>query len=72
VTDRERFEALMADFGVPLNPTITHVWEPDPDRPNDLTIIADAPGDRVEGYIGFRADFTFDDDGNFVKVGIWE
>lgn len=28
--------------------------------------------DKVKGYAGFVADFTFDETGKFVDVGIWE
>lgn len=27
---------------------------------------------KIEGYSGFVADFSFDNNGNFIDVGIWE
>jgi hypothetical protein len=28
--------------------------------------------EKIKGYFGFYTTFTFDEDGNFINVGIWE
>ena len=64
-TDKEKFMALMAEFGVPLKTSGREATE-------TLAIEAKS-GPKVEGYNGFSADFKFDaTTGAFISVGIWE
>ena len=65
-TDQERFLELMQDFGVELD-------TPDTKQINESSF--DIYVDRCEkiiGYYGFVASFTFDENGKFKTVGIWE
>lgn len=65
MTDKEKFTALMKEFGVPLIETGREATE-------TLSIEArQLP--KIEGYEGFCAYFTFDAvTGSFISVGIWE
>lgn len=67
-TQRELFEAMMKDFGVPVNkvPFISN------ERPGTILRIEPEPGSNIGGYYGFYCDFSFDKDGSFVEVGVWE
>ena len=65
-TDQERFLELMHDFGVVLDDSL-------PNKINESSF--DIYVDRCEkiiGYTGFVATFTFDENGKFKTVGIWE
>ena len=65
-TDKEKFVALMAEFGVPLKE------EPD-DEANQILSIEAKSSPKVIGYTCFCANFKFSrDTGTFIDVGIWE
>jgi hypothetical protein len=38
----------------------------------ERAIVIETDGPRNVGYVGFVAEFYFDDDERFVKVGVWE
>lgn len=64
-TDKEKFIALMTEFGVPLGASSLEATE--------TLSIEDQASPKVTGYPGFFVDFVFDSTtGAFIKVGIWE
>jgi hypothetical protein len=78
LTDREALEALLSRFGLtpysgqPMDDVPNPDARPDVElsEPNEVVLTAQEGG--VEGYSGFIARFTFDDEGNFKSLGIWE
>lgn len=69
MTDKEKLEQLLTEFGVgfknhdPANPE----W---PTGPNCISCFgSDA---RIDGYGGFYTLFEFDEQGKFIKMGAWE
>lgn len=67
MSDQERFEELMSDFG--LTPEKTE----NDDKSVSFQFETEAQKDKkVIGYHGFVADFTFDQDGKFANLGVWE
>lgn len=68
MTDKEKFEALMKEFDVPLQAMTYDV------RPGeDFLVIEAQMGPKVGGYAGFVADWVFDaQTGKFLRMGVWE
>ncbi|MCW2725872.1 MAG: hypothetical protein JWN35_2793 [Frankiales bacterium] len=66
MTQRERLLALLAEFGITPAP----VEDFEMRDPHDVVVAAKHGG--VEGYSGFECVFTFDAEGRFVCVGVWE
>lgn len=64
MTDREKLLALLAEFG------ITPAPNNEPDTEFDVDLQAQVGG--VAGYDRFRCVFTFNEDGAFDGVGVWE
>lgn len=62
LTDKQRLLALLKDFGVtPTSPS------------DDDSIVGLERGvGEVRGYPFFVCNFTFDDTGKFMYVGVWE
>jgi len=62
VSDKERLLALLKDFGVtPTSPS------------DDESIVSlEAGAGEVRGYPFFVCNFTFDAEGKFMYVGVWE
>lgn len=71
-SQRDRLVALLAEFGVkPLDVyTLASARFGPAETARDVILHADIGG--VEGYSSFYAVFEFDDEGRFVKVGVWE
>lgn len=71
-TDRERFLALLKDFGItpqlPGDPMVD--MGTDPPEGNGVHLVANHGG--VEGYTGFLCRWEFDDEGRFKGVSVWE
>lgn len=78
LTDREALEALLSRFGLTpyTGQRMDNVPNPDarpdvePPEPDEVILVAHVGG--VEGYSNFSARFTFDDEGSFKSLGIWE
>ena len=64
MTDLEKFCALMTEFGV--------VYEADEDDSGHCLTLEAKSCEKIVGYYGFFALFSFDADGKFEDVGIWE
>lgn len=63
-TQREKLLALLEEFGITPAPN---------DEPEDETSVQlQAKVGGVAGWNGFVCYFNFDDEGNFVNVGVWE
>jgi len=60
-TDRELLEELLDRFGLKTSY-----------RPDGFTIAAFDHSDKQIGYQGYYSLWTFDDEGNFVRYGVWE
>lgn len=75
-TDRERFLALLKDFGIKFQQAGDSRWGmTDPPKGKTVHLVADSYEEhdsRVDGYTGFFCEWEFDDDGKFKKVGVWE
>lgn len=65
MTDKEKLENLLKEFGIGynLNPDGNYI---------DHSIVLEADYGNVEGYPGFIAGFKFDSNGKFEYVGVWE
>lgn len=64
MTDEQAFLELMKRFGI----------EPSK-QPNQATYVIEEDGQDafpVRGYYGFNVRWTFDSDGKFISLGIWE
>lgn len=61
MTDRERLESIFQDFGL----TIEH-------EGNSLILRATDHNPKQGGYTDFQADFEFTEEGQFIKMGVWE
>lgn len=66
-SDKDKLIALFDEWGVPFGL----------DEEDDDTIVLEADawadkGAKVVGYSSFVTHFTFDKDGGFVQIGIWE
>ena len=68
-TDLEKFIELYQSVGI----------EPDrfdnEDGSTGLTLFAgedEKDSDKLDGYIGFHTEISFDTDGKFIKQGFWE
>lgn len=68
MSDREALEQLLTRFG--LTSYTGGDSEVDPPDSDEVILLAHHGG--VEGYNGFHARFTFDSDGKFKSLGIWE
>jgi hypothetical protein len=66
MNDLEKLKELLYSFG------IVHEITVDPNKERIWLSIEAKSCDKVEGYSGFYTHFTFDKDGNFLKMGIWE
>lgn len=71
MTDRDRLEALLSDFGVVFSGTDKWTRHDGSVYPEAVRIEPDA-GPKNDGYSGFWCEFTFADDGTFLRVGVWE
>lgn len=65
-TDKDRLLDLLKRFG------ITPADSVDCGYATDEAVVLRADHGNVEGYSDFIAVFTFDNEGNFLKAGIWE
>jgi hypothetical protein len=63
-TEHARLKALLNDFGVE--------YEERTANNGILTIILEEGAAKVTGYVGFRAEFDFTEEGRFVEVGVYE
>jgi len=66
-TDRNKFLALCAEFGL----------IPDPGPGNDVLFTVDVNADdrqrrKLTGYSHFLAEFRFTEAGEFIELGVWE
>lgn len=73
MTDSERLEQLLHDFGISFKkePNDAFIRPDDPAGGWYITITA-KESTKVDGYFGFFADFTFDANGKFVVAGVGE
>jgi len=69
MTDRETLITMFERAGVATGPESLS-YPDDPDGPNRLRVGSE--GASNDGYGGFYAEFSFDDDGALKTVGIWE
>lgn len=73
MTDKERFKKLLEDFELPFLETITPQDKQEVIIGKTENYRYNVPcSDKVEGYTGFHAVFTFEWDGSFIKLGVWE
>lgn len=80
LTDREALEELLARFGLTSYTGQRLDGQPDDDlavrpgvrlpEPDEVIVVAGVGG--VTGYTNFSARFTFDAEGGFKSLGIWE
>jgi hypothetical protein len=71
MTDKEKLLALLASFGIePYLNNGDYSHYKTVGAVSEVTLLAQSGG--VEGYSNFFTEFTFDKDGKFVNVGIWE
>ena len=61
ITDYEKWKKFLGKFKIEFNDTIK----------KQISIGAQT-GDTVVGYSGFFVDIDFDENGKFLKMGIWE
>lgn len=60
MTDKERLLELLEAYGVTPSPSDSYV----------VSLHAKEGG--VAGYTGFYCEFSFDKEGKFLNVGVWE
>jgi hypothetical protein len=71
VTDRDKLKSLLDEWGVPYSEDVETglpviILEADSQYQN-------VPGrNKIAGYASFVTHFTFDENGGFLHVGIWE
>ncbi len=65
MSDLDEWKAFLAKFGIPF------AIEPKSDGEQGLLLEAKS-ADTVIGYAGFVTSITFNEDGKFLHVGIWE
>ena len=73
MTDLDKWKAFLAEFDIEFE--VTHAVEPalEPNPYQSLAHLVFEEGMRnITGYVGFKCDITFDVNGKFVQVGIWE
>lgn len=58
-SDKERLTDLLTSFGVGFQ-----------ENPDHVTLEAKQGG--VQGYVGFECCFSFDDEGHFTEVSVYE
>ena len=63
MTDQEKMIALFNEFGMEFNITGTH---------GTVYIGLESGDAKVDGYIGFQTEFSFDENGKFIKAFIYE
>jgi len=66
MTDKERFLELFNSWGI--NPE-NH---PEDNDTNCFYIFSHDNEEKIDGYAGFLTTFEFDDEGTFIRMGIWE
>ena len=67
MTDLEKLQSLLTEFGVEFN-LLTAPG-------NEISASIDCQANvhtKVVGYAGFSVDFNFDKDGKFIEIGVWE
>lgn len=66
MTDKDKLVTLFEEWRVP--------YAPDEEDDDTIVLEADAWSEnpKVAGYGGFVTHFTFDKDGGFIRIGIWE
>jgi hypothetical protein len=69
MTDKEKLVALLKEWGVVYNDS-PNIYN----GVNQVVLSTDHYGknSKVTGYSGFATEFTFDSEGKFVNIGIWE
>jgi hypothetical protein len=72
VTDSERLEQLLYDFGISFKKEPNYCLRTDDPVGGWYITVTAKESTRVDGYYGFFADFTFDADGKFTGAGVWE
>ncbi|MFF2531403.1 hypothetical protein ACFVS2_21085 [Brevibacillus sp. NPDC058079] len=63
VTDFQKTSQLFSGFGIEFK-----VEEKDRGK----RIVLETHTEKVEGYMGFQSEYVFDENEDFVKIGIWE
>jgi len=63
MTDYEEFRTFLNLFGIAYRVE---------QREGEQIIVCTAKTEKVDGYYGFFVDFTFDQTGEFVTMGVWE
>ena len=70
VTDREKLEALLTEWGVPF---IQDEFDSNSIQVGNNFVEKRFPeSDLVGGYTGFFTEFSFNDDGSFDQMGAYE
>lgn len=72
MTDSERLEQLLNDFGISFEKAPNSCLRPDDPAGGWYITITAKESTKVDGYFDFFADFTFDANGKFVVAGVWE
>lgn len=70
MTDRERFLALLDEWGVGYNGENAKRNLSREDLSHDVILCQGDP--KIIGYTDFLAVFEFEPDGTFKQIGVWE
>jgi hypothetical protein len=74
MTDLEKLTSLLTEFGIgftiPTDIPPTKQWNAIP--PNSIVIECEEGSEKIIGYTNFYTHFIFNQDGSFLKMGIWE
>jgi len=68
MTDKEKLEKLLTEFGVKFSIGQQEGWH------DTITVIENLydRNSKVGGYCGFYTTFVFDKTGKFISMGAWE
>lgn len=59
MTDREKLKKLFTELGIGFTE-------------DENRIACEQGNGKIKGYSGFFTDFSFDGDGKFIEMGVWE
>ena len=70
MTDREKLIALFTELGIGFEYEEQTDWYKSTESRGSLVCLEGRA--KIDGYGMFFADFQFDENGKFIKMGVWE